>query len=238
MELNEALRILIDEGMLVEKKYRTTPEERRQARLSAYGTYGSVTVEEKTKKIIEDAGLGEYFRKIEVNNDCLNINYDENENLDYLLKKLSKSFSFELKNYRNQPYMQFEFDLKSKLSQKKLEVSEAITQALKKRFGIPEDLLGWYNSCYLSSVGDIKRNYDKVERFIEVEQYGGIHDLNYKDFEKTVEAAFHWALSDKNQDKYIRNKYGFEKQIDEFYVEFRRLCKILSKELNRKRGKL
>ena len=129
MKLNEALRILIDEGMLVEKKYRTTPEERKRAKFSAYDTYGRATVEEKTKKIIEDAGLGKYFDNVEVNKDCININYYKNEKLEYLLVKLSKSFSFELKTYGSQPYMQFEFDIKAKLSQEKLDVSDAIVIA-------------------------------------------------------------------------------------------------------------
>lgn len=238
MDLNEALRILIDEGMLVErqKKYRTTPEERERTKSSWYDTYGGNTIQEKIRKIIVDAGLGEYFGKVDYNKEYIDIYYYKNEKLVDLLEKLSPKFSFELKSYNGQPYMRFEFDLKSKLSQKKLDNDEAIARALYKRFGIPKNLVYWYDSeaCF----SQLEYNYDKIEKFIEDKQYGGIHDLNFEDFKQTVEDAFKWAVSEKNQYKHVKNNYGFEKQIDEFYVKFSRLCNILYTELHRKRGRL
>ncbi len=157
MNLNEALRILIDEGMLVEKKYRTTPEERQRSKNSWYDTYGGGTIEEKTQKIIEEFELGEYLTKVSYGERSVDIYYTENKTLNYLIDKLEERFSFETRTYNSSKYMKFVFDVDSKL---------------------------------------VRDN------------------------------------------QYITNQYGFEKQIKEYYAKFRQICKILSKELNRKRGKL
>ena len=236
MDLNEALRILIDKGMLVEKKYRTTPEERKRTKDSWYDTYGGGTIEEKTRKIIEEFGLNDYLTNVSFGERSVDVYYTENKTLNYIINRLEPRFSFEIRTYDNKDYMKFFFDVDERLVRDKLEPDEAIADALYRKFGVPKDLLTW--NKYSLSYYSITNNYDKVEYFIEDKQYDGIHDLNFNDFKETVSKAFKWAKSEENRVQYITNRYGREKQIDEYYAKFRQICKILSKELNRKRGKL
>jgi hypothetical protein len=155
-----------------------------------------------------------------------------------LVYRLGKAVGADEGYYTEQLY--FNFEERSKQSQKELTFLNLLEKMLYDRFGIPRKAFNkMYNYWELDQWLEVaKKNYDVIEKFIEEEQYGGIHGLNYRKFIQTVKDAYAAAKSPENRDKFVTNQYGFQKQMEVIYAKFRKFCRLFKREFERQRGNL
>jgi hypothetical protein len=245
MKINEAISIIEDAGLLLEriKKYRTTTAERdfRDNR----SAYDHESIRDEMRSIAEEEGIGVYVDGVGFKGDYGSPDQSiwvEFRNIgDFgkrLVDRLSKAVGADRGTYRDMLY--FKFGEISKQSQKELTFLNLLEKMLYDRFGIPRKAFNkmsnyWELDQWLEVA---KENYDVIEKFIEEEQYVGIHGLNYRKFIQTVKDAYAAAKSPENRDKYVSNRYGFRKRIDEIYAKFRKFCRLFKREFERQRGNL
>ena len=255
MRLSEAIELLESEGLLLEriKKYRTTPEERRFR--DNRSSTDEWSIKERLRDIMKENGLEPYCNSISVNYpkdpDLIDIEIDFrglSGNDSDTLKKIGTSLGITSSRGR----LQFVIPVKSIHSQTKADQSVMIGRALKDKFNVPrrityEEVIRWPNratALYQAYKDDntdeadsiIKEMYDRLEAWIEKEQYGGIQNLTYDGFRDTVYGALDAYGSDDNQDKYVTNQYGQERRINKMYYDLSKFCRIFSREINRQRG--
>jgi hypothetical protein len=255
MRLSEAIELLESEGLLLEriKKYRTTPEERRFR--DNRSSTDEWSLREKLHKIANENGLEPYCNSISVEYpkglDQIDIEIDFrglSSNEADTLKKIASSLGI---SYRGNTLC-FVIPIKEKQSQWRSSPSVLIAKGLKDAFNVPtktaeDDVIRWTNRAnrlYRAYKADdiveadsyIKEMYDRLEEWVEKEQYGGIQNLTYDDFRDTVYDALDDYDSEKNKDKFITNQYGRERRINKMYYDFSKFCRIFSRELNRQRG--
>ena len=255
MRLSKAIELLESEGLLLEriKKYRTTPEERRFR--DNRSSTDEWSLREKLHKIANENGLEPYCNSISVNYpkdpDQINIEIDFrglSGNDSDTLKKLASSLGITSRGNR----LQFLIPIKTMHSQTKAYQSVMIGRALQDKFNVPpkityEQVIRWPNTAtslyqaykdedIVEADSIIKEMYDRLEAWIEKEQYGGIQNLTYDGFRDAVYGALDDYASEDNQDKYVTNQYGQERKINKMYYDFSKFCRIFSKEINRQRG--
>ena len=245
MKINEAMKIIEESGLLLEriKKYRTSPEERyfRDNR----SIYDRDSIKEQMWKIVREEEVVKWVDGIGFSGDPGAQDksiWVEFENLGsfgkVLVKRLSKAVGADKGKYPDLLY--FNFEERSKQSQKELTFLNLLEKMLYDRFGIPRNAFNrmsnyWELDHWLEVA---KENYDVIEKFIEEEQYSGIHDLNYRKFRQTVKDAYAAAKSPENRDKFVTNQYGFRNRIDQIYAKFRKFCRLFKREMERQRGNL
>ena len=246
MKIKEAMSIIEESGLLLEriKKYRTTSAERdfRDNR----SIYDRDSIKEKMWDIARQEGAVRWVDGIGFGGDqgspdqsiWVEFPSSHSDEMQSLIKNLGKAVGADEGKYPDLLY--FNFQEKSKQSQEEQTFLDILEKMLYDRFGIPRKAFN-----RMSNYTDpnlwlevAKVNYDVVEKFVEEEQYGGIHGLNYRKFRQTVKDAQAAANSPENKDKFVTNHYGFRNRIDQIYAKFRKFCRLFKREMERKRGNL
>ena len=245
MKISEAMSIIEQSGLLLEriKKYRTTGEERisRDTR----SDYDRDAIKEKMWDITREEDMERYVDGIGFTGDERLLNqkiWVEFRGIGsfgkMLVERLSKAVGADEGYYKSQLY--FDFEEVRKQSQKKRGFIDIFRKILEDRFGVPGNAFGRQN--YYSTpdewLDNAKKNYDRIEEFVEEKQYGGIHDLNYKKYRQAVRDAQAAVSSPENVDKFVSNQYGFQKQMEVIYGKFRKFCRLFKREFERQRGNL
>jgi hypothetical protein len=245
MKISEAMSIIEQSGLLLEriKKYRTTGAERvfRDTR----SDYDRDAIRDKMWDIVREEDMERYVDGIGFSGDQGTTKqkiWVEFRGIgDFgkmLVYRLGKAVGSDEGFYKSQLY--FNFEEVRKQSQKELTFLNLLEKMLYDRFGIPRKAFNsmsnyWELDQWLEVA---KENYDVIEKFIEEEQYGGIHGLTYRKFRQTVKDAYAAAKSPENRDKFVTNQYGFQKQMEVIYAKFRKFCRLFKREFERQRGNL
>jgi hypothetical protein len=246
MKINEAMRIIEDSGLLLEriKKYRTTSDEREfrdtrsdYDRDAIKANMWDIVREEGMERYVDDFGFyGEVgSSKVKIGVEFRNVGRFGM----ILVKRLGKAVGADEEGY-NKDMLYFTFEEVKKRSQTKNGFVDILRKFLYDRFGVP--YVAFRNQVIYSDpdswLDNAKKNYDIIEKYVEDEQYGGIHDLNYRKYRQAIKDAQAAVSSPDNVDKFVTNQYGFRKRIDEIYRQFRKFCRLFKREMERQRGNL
>ena len=245
MKISEAMSIIEQSGLLLEriKKYRTTGAERvfRDTR----SDYDREAIRDKMWDIVREEDMERYV-------DGIGFSGDEGSTKQkiwvefrgigdfgkMLVYRLGKAVGSDEGYYKSQLY--FNFEEVRKQSQKQRRFIDIFRKILNDRFGVPGEAFSRQN--YYSTpdewLDNAKKNYDRIEEFVEEKQYGGIHDLNYRKYRQAVRDAQAAVNSSENVDKFVTNQYGFQKQMEVIYGKFRKFCRLFKREFERQRGNL
>ncbi len=245
MKISEAMSIIEESGLLLEriKKYRTTGAERDER--DNRHTYDHDAIRSKMWKIVEEEGMDRYVDGIGFSGDMgskrQNIWVEFRGIGDFgklLVNRLGKAVGSDEGYYNSQLY--FNFAEVRKQSQKERGFIAIFRKVLGDRFGVPDDAFSrqLYYDTPEEWLDAAKKNYDRIEGYVEEKQYGGIHDLNYRKYRQAIKDTEAILNSPENKDKFVYNQYGFQKRIDEIYGKFRKFCRLFKREFERQRGNL
>ena len=245
MNISDAMSIIEESGLLLEriKKYRTTADERefRDNR----SAYDRESIRSKMWAIAREEGMESYVDKIVFYGNegssgqkvCVEFRFI-GEFGKMLVNRLGKAVGSDPGKYEEELY--FNFDEISKQSTKERGFIDIFRKILNDRFGVPSEAFS--RQSYYSTPDEwlegAKRNYDRLEEYVEEEQYGGIHDLNYRRYIEAIKDSMAEASSLTNADKFVTNQYGFRKRIEVIYAKFRKFCRLFKREFERQRGNL
>lgn len=254
MTISEAIDLIESSGLVLERinKYRTTREERNSRDHRSSTDNGAISG--KLRKIIRDNGLESKLKDIKLDDDyqdkmVWDIRFELEDSEIGILSSICKSLGIEQNLYSD---AKFVIPVKKKQSHWQISLSDIVYGALKDEFNVPlkiskekvveyEWILDRVNDAYKDdhldrADSEIKDMYNRLERWIEKEQYGGVQNLTYNGFRNTIYAAMDKYESADNKDRYVTNQYGKEKALNKMYSDFSKLCRIFSREINRQRG--
>lgn len=246
MKISEAMSIIEDAGLLLEriKKYRTTGEERKFRDIRS--DYDRDAIKEKMWKITREEDMERYVNGIgftgdeRLGNQKIWVEFRGIGSFgNMLVERLSKAVGADGGYHKEMLY--FNFEEVRKQSQTKNGFVDILRKFLYDRFGVP--YVAFLNQVNYGSDPDswldnAKKNYDIIEKYVEDEQYGGIHDLNYREYIQAIKDAQAAVNSPDNVDKFVTNQYGFRKRMEVIYAKFRKFCRLFKREFERQRGNL